>query len=310
MAESDAAPKTEASAAEAAAAAAAPVVETPKPEASPLAIADSGKREGAPVETKPEVIPEPKPEAKLEAKAEGEKPPAESKAETPPETKPETKPEAKPEEAKPEAKPEEVKAETKETPEAKPEPPPTYEALKLPEGTKLDDARVKQFDALIGKTEIATKADHAAMTALRQDLANLYIEEVQRIGNEVTKHQVDVWNRLIEQRVNDLKNDPQLGGNRIETTLGNAKYALESLLPLASAGLPAPFTKQEATELIGIMDAGGVSHHKLMIKALNAIYELLREPEPVPANLPLKTAVKEPGKRGWYSEVDGTRAAS
>jgi hypothetical protein len=148
------------------------------------------------------------------------------------------------------------------------------------------------------------------MTALRQELANFHVEEMQRVANEVAKNQVDVWNRLIESRVSDLKKDPHLGGNRIATTLGNAKYALESLLPQASEGLPAPFTKAEASELISIMDAGGVSHHKLMIKALNSIYELLREPEPVPANVPLKTAVREPGQRGWYNSVDGVKAAS
>ena len=293
--------------------------ETAKVEATPLAAADAGKREGAP-ESKPEAkadgkaAPETKTESKPEVKAEGEtKPAAESDGKKPP-TEGETKPEVKAEEKKPEAeiKPE-VKpeaADKKEAPPLEVKAPPVYDALKLPENVKLDDARVKKFDELLGKTELAGKADHAAMTALRQDLANFYIEEVNRIGNQVTQHQRDVWNRLIEQRFNELKSDPQLGGNRIETTLGNAKYALESLLPSVSEGSQAPFTKKDASDLIGIMDAGGVSHSKLMIKALNAIYELLREPEPVNPNLPSeRSGPKEAGQRGWYNTVEGVKVA-
>jgi hypothetical protein len=279
--------------------------------ASPLATADSANHEGAAPaaevkpETKPnghdvtaeakpaaETKPETKPDSASETKPDATKPATESGETKPPaEVKAETKPEG---EVKPETKP----ADTKEAPEATPQAPPVYEALKLPDTVKLDKDRVAKFDEIIGKTELSTKGDHAAMTAMRQDLANLYVEEVNRIGQQVAKHQHDVWNRLVEQRVNELKSDPQLGGNRIETTLGNAKYALETMVGLS---------KDEATTLIAVMDAGGVSHHRLMIKALNGIYELLREPEPVPGTLPLNaTTSKEPGQRGWYDSVAKT----
>lgn len=303
--------------------------------ASPLASADAGKHDAAKPDAASEKTaaeakapdtkadtkadgadktaaqPETKPDTKSESKPDSSKSAAESDGTAPPETKADAKPELKPDadktgdKAKPEgeAKPE-VKADTKEAPAEAPAAPPVYEALKLPDNIKLDSERIKKFDELIGKTELATKADHGAMGALRQDLAALYVEEIQRIGKQVEQHQRDVWNRLIEQRVNDLKNDPVLGGNRIETTLGNAKYALESMIP--------GFSKDEAKELIAVMDAGGVSHHRLMIKALNGLYELLREPEPIPGQLPLsaQTNVKEAGKRGWYDQVDGVKAAS
>jgi hypothetical protein len=290
-------------------------VDSPTLPASPLATADSAKHEGAapaaevkpdpkanghdaaateakPAETKVETKPEAKPDSASETKPDATKSPTESGETKPPvEAKAETKPEG---EVKPETKP----ADTKEAPEATPQAPPVYEALKIPDTVKLDKERVAKFDELIGKAELSSKADHAAMSAMRQDLANLYVEEVNRIGQQVAKHQHDVWNRLVEQRVNELKADPQLGGNRIETTLGNAKYALETMVGLS---------KDEATTLIAVMDAGGVSHHRLMIKALNGIYELLREPEPVPGTLPLHaTTSKEPGQRGWYDSVKTT----
>ena len=279
-------------------AAAAPT-EVVKSEPSPLAAADAAKHEGAEkTEPKTETNVEAKAEeAKPETKPEIKEPAAESSEKAPSEAK--TEPEAKPE-----VKVEEPKPDTKEAQAEAPQAPPVYEALKLPETVKLDEQRVKKFDELLGKTEVTGKADHAAMTALRQELVNFHIEEVQRIANQVAQHQRDVWSRLTEQRVNELKADPQLGGNRIDTTLGNAKYALESMIP--------GFSKDEAKELIAVMDAGGVSHHRLMIKALNCIYELLREPEPVPGTLPLgaTTSTKEPGNRGWYNTVEGVKAAS
>jgi hypothetical protein len=290
--------------------------------ASPLAGADPAKHEHAapangkdgdakPAESK--AAPEAKPEPKAEAKApEPEKSPAES-GEKPPETKPEAKeppkPEAKPEpEKKPEAEVKE-KAEPETKPEVKPEAPkepvvaPSYDKLTIPEGVKLDDARVAKFDEIVGKAELSGKADHTAMASLRQDLVNFHIEEMGNVAKAVQKNQVDVWNRLVEQRVNELKSDPDLGGNRIETSLGNAKYALESLIP--------GFTKAEATELIGIMDKGGVSHHRLTIKMLNAVYNLLAEPEPVNNGQPLNARqAKQAGDRGWYDKVDTKQPAS
>jgi hypothetical protein len=327
----DAVVETKPDAAAAAGTGAAPSTETSAQQTalppSPLSTADAAKHEGAAplpeakpaeaaAEAKPESTPEAKADAKPDAKAEGDgKPGAESAEQKPPETKADAKPEgeAAKEPPKPEgeAKPE-VKADTKEPAEAKPQEPPRYDALKVPEGTSLDAESVKAFDAILGKAEVATEDRHLAMSNMRQELTDFYVKDISRVVNEVRKNQVDVWNRLVEQRVNDLKSDQQLGGNRIETTLGNAKYALETLLPKVTEGSQIPFTKADAQELIGIMDAGGVSHHKLTIKLLNGLFELFAEPEPVPGTLPLGAINdrKEAGKRGWYNTVDGVKAAS
>ncbi len=287
---------------------------------SPLSGADAGKREhAAPAETAPaaEVKADATkpaqnitPEAKAPDAAPETKTPAES-GDKPPETKPEAKEPPKPEKTEPEKKPEaevketaEAKPETKPEPEAPKEPqaPPTYDKLTIPEGVKLDDGRIAKFDEIVGKAELAAKADpHAAIAALRQDAVNFHIEEINNVVKAVQKNQIDVWNKLVEGRVNDLKNDPDLGGNRIETSLGNAKYALESLIP--------GFTKDEAAELIGVMDKGGVSHHRLTIKMLNSLYNLLAEPEPVNNGQPLnQKQTKQAGERGWYQTVDAKTA--
>ncbi len=291
-----------AAAAPPAAAAAAPAADAAKTDSTPaapslLAGADAAKREGAPADAgkAPDA-------AKAAAPASAAKP-ADG---TPPPEGP--KDPAKPAEA---AKPEAGKDGDPKAPEAAakdalvpqaPPAPPVYADLKLPDGFKLQDDKLKQFDGLLGTFETTAKAEHGQVEALRQNLVDFYHTEVQRIGTEVAKHQIDVWNRLNETRINELKADPVLGGNRIETTLGNAKYALENFMGLS---------KQEVADVLQVWDNGGVSNHRLTIKALNSLYERFREPEPVPPN-PMVPPTKrnEPGQRGWYSAIDGQNLPS
>lgn len=150
-------------------------------------------------------------------------------AEAPPSPAPVAKPvEAapKPAEAKPAEAPKPVEAKPPEKsllgedapkpqPEAQPEPlaPPSYDALQMPEGMQLDNKRIGEFDALLGKYETEHKLDHAAIAQLRQDLANFYVAERQRdfqLGQELVQRQRQEW----QQQVRD---DKVLGGNRFDT---------------------------------------------------------------------------------------------
>ncbi len=205
---------------------------------------------------------------------------------------------AKPAEAKtePEAKPaDDVKADAK--PEA-PVAPPSYEPYRLPDNVKLDDKELGAFNALMGEFETVTKAPHAEVQALNQKLIDRFTSEVVRIHEQRDQYQRDVWNRLTETRFNELKADPEIGGNRIETTLGNVKYLIQQ-----AAG-----NTDEAAAVIAALDAGGVSAHRVFIKAMNNLYErYVREPEPTPPINPDASHLMKstPGNRNWYTSTDG-----
>ena len=249
----------------------------PKTESTPslLAAADAAKREGAPPTETTKTEPAPPPDAKAK-----------------PHTGYGKTPEVKPEPGK---APDGTDAAPKEA-DAKPPPAPVYEAPKLPENVKLDDKLLGAFDKKVGEFELAHKVDHAAMHAFRQEVINDYISEVQRIGQEVAQYQITAWNRLKEQRIAELKADPELGGNRIETVLGNAKYVIEDF-----GGL----TKAEQDQLFQVWDSGGVSEHRLTVKLLNNIFKRFSPPEPVLQNHPAASKLmSEPGKRAWYDRVD------
>lgn len=270
--------KPEAAAPEAAAETAPSATPETNSQPSLLASADADKHEGAP-EKKEEPKTEAQPDSSEAAKTETEAKQSEAT---------EQQPEAK-EEAKVDDKPKEALAE-------QPPAPPQYDAPKLPEGVTLDNNQLSEFDKQLGEFETNGKVDHGVMANIRQMVIDKYLSEMKRVSEQVAQYQRDTWNRINEQRINELKSDPQLGGNRIETTLGNAKYALESMVGLS---------KDEAKQLIEVMDAGGVSNHRLMIKLLHGVYERLREPEPVQSN----PSPIERGQRNWYSQVDGVSAA-
>lgn len=146
--------------------------------------------------------------------AQGEKPAEPAPAEAPAAEKPaEPVADAKPAEAE---KPAEA---------AKPEPPakPVYEALKLPDGVKFDDAKVTAFDDLVAEQELRALSNpaemHAAFADLRQKLADLYVTQAREDADRFTRLQKETWERTQEEWQTAFRNDPQLGRNRQETTL-------------------------------------------------------------------------------------------
>ena len=142
---------------------------------------------------------------------------------------------AKPEEAPApaaEAAPAEKPAEAAAEPEAKPAEaekpaeapkPPVYEAFKLPDGVKLDDAKLAGFTGIMSEAEAKISADpaqaHAAMQEFGQKALDLYITQAREDADRFTRLQKETWDRTQEDWQAAFRNDPQLGKNRQETTL-------------------------------------------------------------------------------------------
>ena len=245
-------------------AAAAPIdapaaAEAPKPDSSPTLL------EGATTTTKTETV---------------------EKKEDPAPTDP--KPEVK---ADPEAKPEGDAAKKDGTadPEAKdatatePPAPIKYEAFQLPDNVKLDDKELGKFQEVAGKAQIPQD--------VAQNLLDLYIAERQQDVVSARAEQRRVWDQLNDTWKTELRNDPVLGGNRLETTLSLAKAVVEEYLPAAEVG-----------EYMAHMRNNGMGNFKLHVKLLHNIGKALNvfEDGIVPARPQAPKASKGPGNRGWY----------
>lgn len=128
--------------------------------------------------------------------------------------------EAKPQEVKPVE--EEQKNESNLTDE--PAPLPEYEPFTLPEGWSIDDTKLGEFNNLLAEFEVKNKANHAEVQALGQKMIDKYVADIQRIqdtsNQEVSKIRSE-WKEAFEK-------DPELGGNRLETTKNILVEAVKS----------------------------------------------------------------------------------
>lgn len=230
------------------------------------------------------IVPGAKPEAAAAAKP-GDAKPAEPPA--PAAAAADAKPEpAKAEAAKPAAEAAPAPAKT----EALAEVPParTYEDFKLPDSVKLDPERVKSFTTILDNAELSHQ-DRG------QQLVDLFVSEMQNVQKARDQHQIAVFNEMQNAWKEDLRNDPDLGGNRIETSLGQAKWVIEQW-----GG-----TKEQQQQLVAQLSYTGMGNNVGMVRLLNNIAEILGEGEVVPAS---PIAPKPSGRSNWYPSMNGSGA--
>lgn len=282
-------------------AAAAPVAAAPEPKAEPAAAA---VKEPAIPAAPASLIAEAKLPAKGDVAAEpGAKDPKEVKAEPKAEAKPapkdgkETAAKAEPKEpakagetpaadaaaGKPEAKTE-VKA-------AEPPAPRTYEAFVAPDGIKLDDKQVSALTGILDSGELSHQQR-------AQELMNLHFNEIKRVNDQALAHQQDVWKTMQDRWKDDFRKDPQLGGNREETSLGLAKSVVEQF-----GGSP-----EQVAETLAMLSYTGAGNHVGLVRVLHAVGQLLSEGDFKPATPPSASPKGDRASR-WYKPNGSAQGA-
>jgi hypothetical protein len=155
-------------------------------------------------------------------------------------------------------------------------PAPTYETFKLPDGVSLGEKELVNFTGLLGEFETGAKADHAQVQEFGQKLVDLYVAEVQTLGQRLQQRQVEVWNDQNAQWVDQVRSDPEIGGNRIKTTLNIAGSVIEQYGGNA----------QQIAELRQAFNTTGAGNHPSIVRLLHNIGKALGEGRPVPAQKP------------------------
>lgn len=157
------------------------------------------------------------------------------------------------------------------TPAAQPQPLPTYEAFKLPEGlpegTKLDDARVGEFTKVLGEYENGPK-DHASTQAFGQKMVDFHLAELGSAVKTMQESQQQSWDAMRGKWVDAVRNDPELGKNQLETTLARAGDMIEQYGGSAEQ-------KQELRDALGLT---GMGDHPALVRLLSNIGKTLGEP--------------------------------
>jgi hypothetical protein len=146
----------------------------------------------------------------------------------------------------------------------------------LPEGATVVPERIGEFTNLLGAFEANTKADHAAVQAFGQQLIDRHISEVQRAVAEVHKANVTAWDAQKTAWKDQFTSDPELGGNRMQTTVDAAIGFIRT-----HGG-----TDAQQAEFQQLMNESGLGNHPVMIRLLAKAGAAMSEGRPLAAQAP------------------------
>lgn len=202
-------------------------------------------------------------EAPAEAAVEA---PAPSAVEGADEAAPAAEPEAPAAEAEPVA-PAEGEAPPAEAAPAEPVEPvaPVYETFTLPDGFQAAPEQIEAFTGVLGKYGLTQEAG--------QELMDLHATSLKAMGEQLQQHQMDVF---AETRRGWVQDFDKSAGNRRDTILNDAKWAITELVP----------DEKARTALWSVLAFTGAGDNKAVIGAFASAAKRLREraapPPPVP----------------------------
>lgn len=156
---------------------------------------------------------------------------------------------------------------------AEPAPPPTFEPFALPDGMTFEQERLGEFTNLLGAFEGQTKADHAAVQAFGQQLIERHVAEVQRAVQQVHQTNIAAWDAQKTAWKDQFLGDPEIGGNRFQTTVDNAIGFIRT-----HGG-----TDAQQAEFQQLMNESGLGNHPTMIRILAKAGAAMSEGRPLAA---------------------------
>lgn len=158
-----------------------------------------------------------------------------------------------------------------------PAPPPKYEPFVTPDDIKLDDQRVGEFTNILSELEIKGKADHTLIQEFGQKAVDFHIKEVRNILENRNKQQLADWEKTKTGWKDQFLADPEIGGNRFQTTIDSALTFLRT-----HGG-----TQEQQAEFRNLMETSGLGNHPAMIRLLAKAGAAMSEGTPLAATRPV-----------------------
>lgn len=180
----------------------------------------------------------------------------------------------------PEIKPAEVEAvkETEGGQSVEPAPPPKYEAFEFPDGLKPNETKVAEFTSILSKLELEGKADHATVQKIGQELVNSYLTDIKKAAEGVSKYYQETWDKTKSDWREATVNDPEYGGNRLQTNL----QAVQNFLNTHGG------TAEQVAEFRNVMETTGLGNHPALFRLLVNVSQAYKEGTPLTANKPVQ----------------------
>lgn len=154
-----------------------------------------------------------------------------------------------------------------------------FKPFQVPEGFVLDDGRVKDLQGLLTKFSPTEEAAQG----FGQELMNLYTTEISRFQEA----QRQVWSETQKSWRDEVKADPDVGGNRLETALRSCATVIEQYGGDAA----------EQAALREVLTATGAGNHRLMVRLFHRVGRALGEGRLVPAVKPTPPPMSRADRR-------------
>lgn len=156
--------------------------------------------------------------------------------------------------------------------------PPKYEPFTLPEGISLDNDRVGKFTELLSGLELEGKASHDVVQQFGQKAVDMYLNEVKNYGENLTKYYQTTWDKQKTAWKDATLKDPEIGGNRIQTTLDSVLGFIRT-----HGG-----TAEQQKEFRDVMETSGLGNHPSVIRLFANAALAYKEGKPLAAPKPIQ----------------------
>lgn len=180
-------------------------------------------------------------------------------------------------EVKPAVEPVKEEPKAQEGQSENPAPPPAYDPFTVPEGVTLDEERVTKFTDILRELETTGKADHAAVQQFGQKAVDFHVEEVQKAVENLQNSYMTAWEKQKTDWKDTFMKDPELGGNRFQTTVDAARNFIRT-----HGGSP-----EQQQEFRDVMESSGLGNHPAVIRLLANAGTAMKEGTPIIATKPV-----------------------
>lgn len=154
----------------------------------------------------------------------------------------------------------------------------TYEAFKLPEGLTIPEERLTQFTSLAGENRLTQEQ--------AQKYLDLHADVVKATQEAMDQRQRDTFD---ETRAGWRKEVTSRFGNRADTVVNDAKWAVEQLFPNA----------EERSRMWGVLSFTGAGDNPDMIDFMARAARRMRERTAPPQGVPMRTTPTNPADRRY-----------
>lgn len=159
---------------------------------------------------------------------------------------------------------------------AEPPPQPVYDAFTLPEGFNAAAPEFQEFTKELGDFEISSKADHGQMQEFAQKMLDRHTFAVNDAIIRLQEENVRNWEKQAQDWADTFEKDPEMGGNKRDTTLRHAKSLIKTY-----GG-----TAEQQAELSAFLSSTRTGNYPGLIRLLSKAGEQLVEGRPLPATKP------------------------